>query len=103
MDSDLTDKISKTNQWETNYSIDEESLERGDNVEEGFRLYTDGSKIGKLTGYGAALLDGGGNIIDSVNCKLSDNATVFQAECVAMDLGLTLLRGGRSWGNYHNR
>ena len=53
-------------------------------------MYTDGSKMGQKTGYGAALLDDSDSIIDTVNGKLSDNATVFQAECVAMELGLTL-------------
>ena len=66
-------------------------MTNGSNNSEGLRLYTDGSKMGNKTGYGAVLLDSGDIIADSVNGKLSDNATVFQAKCVAMDLGLTLI------------
>ena len=55
------------------------------------RLYTDGSKMGLDTGYGAVLFNDSNKIVDTINGKLEDHATVFQAECVAIQQGLTLL------------
>ena len=85
------DRLGKSHDWASNYSVDQESLLTGLDQTDGLRLYTDGSKMGDLTGYGAALYNSENILIDTVNGKLTDNATVFQAECVAMELGLTLL------------
>ena len=55
------------------------------------RLYTDGSKMGLDTGYGAVLFNDSNKIVDTINGILEDDPTVFQAECVAIQQGLTLL------------
>ena len=57
----------------------------------GIRLYTDGSKMGDNTGYGAVLFNDQNEIVSTINCNLEDHATVFQAECVATQMALTLL------------
>ena len=47
--------------------------------------------MGLDTGYGAVLFNDSNKIVDTINGKLEDHATVFQAECVAIQQGLTLL------------
>ena len=47
--------------------------------------------MGLDTGYGAVLFNDSNKIVDTINGKLEDDATVFQAECVAIQQGLTLL------------
>ena len=77
LDTDESDRTGKINQWNAAYSVSEQSLQTGEDIKGGLRLYTDGSKMGKKTGYGAILMDTNGLILDSVNGRLSDNATVF--------------------------
>ena len=46
--------------------------------------------MGKDTGYGAVLLKSEDEIVSSTNGKMNEDATVFQAECVAMMYGAKL-------------
>ena len=47
--------------------------------------------MGDKTGYGAVLLGDDGDIIDTINGKLNDDATVFQAESSAIKHALSML------------
>ena len=78
------DDQSKYISWQTHYNVKRESLKDGLDITEGIRLYTDGSKIGTDTGYGAVLYNERNEIVNTINGKMEDHATVFQAECVAM-------------------
>ena len=46
--------------------------------------------MGKDTGYGAVLLKSEDEIVSSTNGKMNEDATAFQAECVAMMYGAKL-------------
>ena len=89
----LTDKVDNqptTIDWNQEYRVNLDSLGHGNDIKEGLRLYTDGSKMDMDTGYGAIFYEDEA-ITDTLNGKLEDHATVFQAECTAVQEGLTLL------------
>ena len=44
------DKDETSYNWDNHFDIDLESLNQGLNLDEGLRLYTDGSKMGSETG-----------------------------------------------------
>ena len=85
-----TDKGDTQYSWENNFEIDLESLQEGIDLETGTRIYTDGSKMEDETGYGAVMLDNE-RIQSTINGKLNDEATVFQAESMAITKALELL------------
>ena len=68
----------------SHFIINHESLRHGNDINEGLRMYTDGSRINQRGGYGAVLLDGQNSITHATNGEISQHGTVFQAECTAM-------------------
>ena len=84
------DQIIKEKIWEQNYEISEDY--EGNNTYEGFRLYTDGSKLNDNTGYGAVLYDDENRNLGELCGTCGPNATVFQAECEAIIQGVTLVQ-----------
>ena len=84
----LTDAMPNTTMWENLYLVDENM--DGNDITEGYRLYTDGSKLDENSGYGAALLHND-DVCDEVCGSIGTEATVFQAECAAILYGLDLL------------
>ena len=75
------DDIPKTISWDEKYTVCNEFT--GNDVTEGLRLYTDGSKLEGNSGFGAVLMEGD-DICDETFGSIGEQATVFQAECHAI-------------------
>ena len=74
------------------FKVDLDSLTKGEDKDDGFRLYTDGSKMENKAGYGAVLLDEGDDVLDTVQGPLGEMATVFQSESIAILEGIKVAR-----------
>ena len=81
-----TDNIAKELIWEQNYKVDPDVS--GKNKEDCMRLYTDGSKLDNLGGFGATLLDPEDIELATTKGSLGLYSTVFQAECKTITHGL---------------
>ena len=84
----LIDDISKEKSWLKHYEVVPPS--DGSDIEDGLRLYTDGSKQNGNSGYGAVLMRDD-DICDETYGSQGQSATVFQAECQAIVRGLDLV------------
>ena len=83
------DQLPNEKIWEKHYTISEDF--EGFNLNDGFRLYTDGSKLNNNSGYGAVLYDPMDRNIGELKGTCGPNATVFQAECHAILEGISLI------------
>jgi ribonuclease HI len=68
--------------WENNFHVIKSSFSKGDDIKQGIRCYTDGSLINNRTGLGAIVYHNNSKISAAI-ARLSNNATVFQAEVIA--------------------
>ena len=84
----LNDAIPKEKSWTKNFSISQNF--DGNDVTQGVRLYTDGSKLDDNSGYGAVLMKGD-DICNEICGSIGTQATVFQAESYAILHGLDIL------------
>ncbi|GBL97208.1 Putative protein in type-1 retrotransposable element R1DM [Araneus ventricosus] len=85
---DLTN-IHPLNRWSFTYTC---NLPTGDNIE----IFTDGSKMDGVVGSSMVVFYHGA-LIDSTEHRLSDFASVFQAEIHGMDLALNFILTLQSW------
>ena len=61
----ICDKMDSRHIWLNHFETNTNSMKEGNDIAGIFRLYTDGSKIQGLAGYGAILLDQDYDILDS--------------------------------------
>ena len=84
------DTKTKSLNWGKSYTIDKASFYTGEDVTEGLRCYTDGSKLEDNCGAGINLMHGT-NVITELAIPLGKHNTVFQAEVKAITEGCALI------------
>ena len=83
----IRDPIPKTTSWDKSYQV---SITDGLDQPAELKLYTDGSLMQGLAGYGAHLTTNTGEMIEETQGSLGERVSVFQAECQAILHGLDL-------------